>query len=146
MKRGFKSILFFLLVLSLLLATACTSGGAARAPTAVPVTPMIDEATGLELNPVVVPAGEFVVLGRITAVNLIPQNAPLIKIAAENGQNYQILAQPVPQIRYEDGTAVPPLEIKNGRQIRATVQQNETGGLGGEPVLVSSDLTILDAD
>jgi hypothetical protein len=140
-----KSVLLCIMLNVLL--TACAPPGSVINPTAVPpTTPTYDEATGLELNPVVVPAGEFVVLGRITAVNLIPQNAPLIKIAAENGQNYQILAQPVPQIRYEDGTAVPPLEIKNGRQIRATVQQNETGGLGGEPVLVSSNLTVLDTD
>ena len=106
-------------------------------------TPQIDDETGLELNPAVIPAGEFVVIGEITSVNLIPQDAPLIKIATEDGQSYQILAQPVPQIMYEDGTAVPALDIKNGLQIRATVQQNDTGGLGGEPVFSSTNLTIL---
>ena len=140
-----KSVLLYIITTVLL--AACTPPGSVINPTAVPpVTPIYDKSTGLELNPVVIPEGEFVVEGTITAVNLIPQDAPLIKIATENGQNYQILAQPVPQIRYEDGTAVPPLEIKNGRLIRATVQQNETGGLGGEPVLASTNLTLLRSD
>jgi hypothetical protein len=146
MNRELKSILFFVKLLSLLLLAACTSGGTAGEPTAVPATPMIDEATGLELNPVVMPEGEFMVQGTITAVTLIPQDEPLIKIMTDNGQLYQIRSQPVPQITYEDGTVVPPLEIKNGQQIRATVVQGEAGGLGGDPVLVSSNLTILDTD
>lgn len=107
------------------------------------MTPVIDEATGLPLNPVTVPKGQFVVLGTITDVTLIPQDAPLIKIVAENGETYQILAQPVGEIMDNEGTAVPALEIKKGTLVRATVEQNETGGLGGEPVLSSSDLTIL---
>ncbi len=40
---------------------ACTPAGE---PTAVPATPLIDETTGLALNPVVIPDGEFVVQGR----------------------------------------------------------------------------------
>ncbi|MAU02146.1 MAG: hypothetical protein CL608_33835 [Anaerolineaceae bacterium] len=143
MKSRPKSTLFFFLFLGLLLAVSCTSGGAAGEPTAVPATPIIDEATGLELNPIVIPDGEFVVQGTITAVNLIPQDEPLIKVMAENGQLYQVRSQPVPQITYEDGTAVPPLEIKNGQRVRATVQQSESGGLGGEPVLASTNLIIL---
>ncbi|MBK8903278.1 MAG: hypothetical protein IPM53_18995 [Anaerolineaceae bacterium] len=146
MKSGSKSILFFLLISSLLLAVSCTSGGAAGEPTAVPATPMIDEATGLELNPVVIPDGAFVVQGTITAVNLIPQDEPLIKVMAENGQLYQIRAQPVPQITYEDGTVARPVDIKNGLEVRATVQQSEAGGLGGEPVLASTNFTILDSE
>lgn len=123
---------------------ACTSGGEAGEPTAVPAaTPVIDEASGLELNPEVIPDGDFVVQGDITAVNLIPQDEPLIKIVTENGQNYQIRSQPVPQITYEDGSTIPALDIKIGLAVRATVQQAETGGLGGEPVLISSNLTIL---
>ncbi|VAW42873.1 hypothetical protein MNBD_CHLOROFLEXI01-5349 [hydrothermal vent metagenome] len=133
----------FLLGLAGLVA-ACSLSGGLGGETAVPIpTPMFDEETGLQLNPVLVPSGEFVVRGRITAVNLTPQDAPLIKVVSENGQTYQILAQPVAQITTVDGTAVAPLDIKNGRLIRATVWQNETGGLGGEPVLVSSNLTIL---
>jgi hypothetical protein len=52
----------------------------------------------------------------------------------------------VPQITYEDGTAVRPVDIKNGLQIRATVQQGEAGGLSGEPVLVSTNLTLLPSE
>ena len=125
---------------------SCTTGVLSNDPTAVPPTPIMDEETGLELNPVVIPDGEFVVEGTITAVTLIPQDEPLIKVMAENGQVYQIRSQPVPQITDADGTAVPPLEIKNGRQVRATVRQSDTGGLGGEPVLASANLTILDTD
>ena len=134
--------MFFLLFLGLLLAGSCTSGGAAAEPTAVPTTPIIDEATGLELNPAVIPEGEFVVQGMITAVTLNP-NEPLIKVMTENGQLYQIRSQPVPQITYEDGTPVRPVDIKNGLQIRATVIQGEAGALGGEPMLVSTNLTLL---
>lgn len=135
----------FLLSLSLLLIlAACAPGGTAAEPTAGPeATPVIDEATGLELNPVEIPDGEFMVQGTITAANLIPQDEPLIKIMTENGQLYQIRCQPVPQITYEDGTAIRPVDIKNGLQVRATVQQGESGGLGGEPVLTSIDLVIL---
>lgn len=122
---------------------ACSPGGAAGEPTAVPATPMIDEATGLELNPVVIPDGEFMIQGTIAAVNLIPQDEPLIKVTTENGQLYQIRTQPVPQITYDDGTVARPVDIKNGLAVRATVQQSEVGGLGGEPVLASTNFTIL---
>ena len=100
-----------------------TLGDTVAEPTNVPATPVIDEATGLEVNPAVVPDGEFVVQGTITAVNLIPQDEPLIKIVTDSGQNYQIRSQSVPQITDEDGTAIPPLDIKNGLAVRATVQQ-----------------------
>lgn len=146
MRRAPKSSLFFVKLLSLLLLAACTSGGADGEPTAVPTTPIIDEATGLELNPVVIPEGEFVVQGTITAVNLIPQDEPLIKVTTENGQLYQIRTQPVPQITYDDGTVARPVDIKNGLTVRATVQQSDVGGLGGEPVLASTDFTILRSD
>ncbi len=136
-----KSGMVGLVFLGLL--TSCTVGSVPSEPTAVPATPMIDEVTGLELNPVVIPDGEFIVQGTITAVNLIPQDEPLLKIMTENGQLYQIRSQPVPQITYEDGTAVRPVDIKNGLQVRATVQQSESGGLGGEPVLASTNLVIL---
>ncbi len=144
-----KSGMVGLVFLGLL--TSCTVGSVPSEPTApstgsgqaVPATPMLDEVTGLELNPVVIPDGEFVVQGTITAVNLIPQDEPLIKVMTENGQLYQIRSQPVPQITYEDGTAIRPVDIKNGLQIRATVQQSESGGLGGEPVLASTNLVIL---
>lgn len=137
-----KKMFFFSFILWAFL-VACTPAGE---PTAVPATPMIDETTGLELNPAVIPEGEFVVQGTITAVNLIPQDEPLIKVMTDQGQLYQIRSQPVPQITYEDGTAVRPVDIKNGLQIRATVQQSEAGGLGGEPVLSSTDLVILPPD
>lgn len=149
MKRWSRSTTFFVKFLSLILLTllaACSPDGTSGEPTAVPATPIIDEATGLELNPVVIPEGEFVVQGVITAVTLIPQDEPLIKIMTDNGQLYQIRSQPVPQITNEDGTALRPVDIKNGLQIQATVMQGEAGGLGGEPVLVSSNLTILDTD
>lgn len=122
---------------------ACTPGDAAGESTAVPPTPMMDETTGLELNPVVIPDGEFVIQGTIAAVNLIPQDEPLIKVTTENGQLYQIRTQPVPQIAYDDGTVARPVDIKNGLAVRATVQQSDVGGLGGEPVLASTDFTIL---
>jgi hypothetical protein len=150
MKKKFRSVsihrkrIGWLGLVLLGLLVACSTGESSVESTAVPPgTAVIDEATGLELNPAVVPVGEFVVLGTITAVNLIPQDAPLIKVVTTSGQNYQILTQPVAQIMYEDGTAVQPLDIKNGLRIRATVQHNETGGLGGEPVLSSKDFTIL---
>ena len=44
-----------------------------------------------------------------------------------------------------DGTALRAIDIKNGMIVRATVFQGEEGGLGGEPVLTSDDLTILSA-
>ena len=157
----------FLSLLLLVFLAACAPGDAADEPTVVPeAAPIIDQAaeptavleatsvtdeasdleTDLLVNPEVVPDGEFVVQGTITSASLIPQDEPLIKIMTENGQIFQIRCQPVPQITYEDGTVVPPLEIKNGQQIRATVVQGEAGGLGGDPVLVSSNLTILDTD
>lgn len=140
-------ILAAFLIILLGLAVACSSERQFGGETAVPAaTPLFDEETGLQLNPSLPPDGEFVVMGTITAVNLVPQDAPLIKVVAENGQTYQILAQPVSQITTVDGTAVTPLDIKNGRLVRATVRQNETGGLGGEPVLVSSNLMIMEPE
>lgn len=149
MKKQARSIAICLKKMALMglvlggILVACTPGGAAGEPTAVPATPMLDEATGLELNPIVIPEGEFVVQGTITAVNLIPQDEPLIKVMTESGQIYQIRTQPVPQITYDDGTVARPVDIKNGLAVRATVQQSDVGGLGGEPVLASTNFTIL---
>ena len=149
MKKYARSIAICLKKMGLLslvlggILVACAPGGAVGEPTAVSATPMMDEATGLELNPVVIPDGEFVIQGTIAAVNLIPQDEPLIKVTTENGQLYQIRTQPVPQIMYDDGTVARPVDIKNGLAVRATVQQSEAGGLGGEPVLASTDFTIL---
>jgi len=104
---------------------------------------VLDEETGLPFNPEIIPEGEFVVEGVINAVTVIPQDKPLFKIISETGIVYQINAQPISQIFMEDGTSLRAIDFKNGMVVRATVFQGEEGGLGGEPVLTSENLTIL---
>jgi len=134
----------FPLIISLALLLLAGCGAEATAVPPAP-TPETDSATGLPLNPVAIPAGEFIVEGEISAVNLIPQDAPLFKITTPNGAIFQINAQPVSDISMADGRPLHPIDIRNGMQVRATVFQGEAGGLGGEPVLSSRDLTIVAA-
>ncbi len=91
-------MLCFATLLLLAMLAACTSGGAFAEPTAVSPTPAIDEATGLELNPSDILDVDFVVQGTITAVDLIPQDEPLIKIETPTGKPTRYGPSPFPKL------------------------------------------------
>jgi hypothetical protein len=74
---------------------------------------------------------------------VIPQDKPLFKVKLDNGVLYQINAQPLPQITMADGSEVAPHQFQPGMVIRAMVTQGAETGLGGEPVLTSTDLTVI---
>lgn len=140
-----KNWIIFLLTILIFTSCAPTNTSSENEQTdqeeSVPV--VLDEETGLPLNPEIIPDGEFVVEGVTNAVTVIPQDKPLFKIMTDTGIFYQINAQPVSEIFMVDGTALRPFEFKSGMIVRATVFQGEEGGLGGEPVLTSKNLTIL---
>lgn len=104
---------------------------------------VLDATTGLPFNPEVIPQGSFIVEGPVNAVNVIPQDKPLFKVKLDNGVLYQINAQPLPQITMADGSEVAPHQFQPGMVIRAMVTQGAETGLGGEPVLTSTDLTVI---
>ncbi len=135
-----KGRLLFFLVIITLAACAPTDDNQA-VETTIPV--VLDEKTGLPLNPEFIPNGEFIVEGVINAVTVIPQDKPLFKIMTDTGQLFQINAQPVSEIFMADGTTIRAVDFKNGMIVRATVFQGDAGGLGGEPVLTSKNLTII---
>jgi hypothetical protein len=104
-----------------------------------------DEETGLPLNPPLdaIPEGDFVVVGKITAVTLIPQDKPLFKVQSPEGVSYQIDAQPVSEIFVEDGTQLKAFQMQAGLPVRATLRRGQAGGIGSGLVFASDDLTIL---
>jgi hypothetical protein len=141
---GVKHMKWWVGFLFLLSVVGCTAVSPAETPVDEPQSPFIlDEETGLLLNPEQISEGEFIVEGELIAVNVIPQDKPLFKVKAENGTIYQISPQPISEIFMADGRSLRPLDHKIGNIVRATVFQGEAGGLGGEPVLTSTDLVVL---
>ncbi len=136
---------WIILLLTTFIFTSCapTNTSSENEQTEQEVPVVLDEETGLPLNPETIPDGEFVVEGVINAVTVVPQDKPLFKIMTNTGLFYQINAQPVSEIFMADGTALRAFEFKSGMVVRATVFQGEEGGLGGEPVLTSQNLTII---
>lgn len=120
--------------------TGNSSASAAVTPTA---KAEIDAETGLLINPNPAPQeGEFIVIGPLSAVNVIPQDKPLFTVKIPGGASYTINSQPVPDIYAEDGSQMAPHLIRAGMQVRATVRIDpEREGVSSG--FVTDDLTIL---
>ena len=77
-----------LLLLLIFLLASCAPGTPSKIDEAdeEPSAPVvIDEKTGLPINPETIPEGEFIVEGVINAVTVIPQDKPLFKIVTDSG-------------------------------------------------------------
>jgi len=131
-------------LLALLNMLGCVLTGIVPEATATPRPAVFDEDTGLLLNPSSIPAGEFLVRGQVIAVTLTPRHSPLFKIRSSDGLIFQISAQPVAEIRLADGAPLSAQQLRNGITVQATVFQGNAVGLGGEPVLTSENLTVLE--
>lgn len=139
-----KKLQFLLLVLLL---AACSGGnnepGAGETGDA-DITYETDEATGLPFNPsAALSEGQFIVEGEVIDVSLIPQDKPVFKITTPQDVTFNIVAQPLSTIVYEDGTEIALHEFRSGMFIRATVWLGDDAGVQGEPALTSEDLVIL---
>ena len=117
-----------------------SSSSSAATPTA---EAEIDAETGLLINPNPAPQeGEFIVIGPLSAVNVIPQDKPLFTVKIPGGASYTINSQPVPDIYAEDGSQMAPHLIRAGMQVRATVRIDpEREGVSSG--FVTDDLTIM---
>lgn len=149
-----KMVVFVLIGLLFGLLVACSGSGGNNSnagnnssSSSSAVTPTaeaeIDPETGLLINPNPAPQeGEFIVIGPLSAVNVIPQDKPLFTVKIPGGASYTINSQPVPDIYSEDGSQMAPHLIRAGMQVRATVRfdPERTGGSSG---FVTEDLTIL---
>ncbi|MCA9934141.1 MAG: hypothetical protein H6662_05475 [Ardenticatenaceae bacterium] len=134
-----KRYLLLVFVLTALL-TAC--GGNDNAANTVPVE--LDEATGLPLNPEVLPDGPFIVEGVVASQNLTPQTSPEFVVRVPSGKTFRIRSQGLADTFYDDGSPIAASEFTQGMQVRATVTQapaDETSG--SVNLLVSDDLTII---
>jgi len=128
-----------LLITFVVFLAACGSGGDSAQEEY-----SIDEATGLPLNPEVVPEGDFVVEGTISSMNLTPQSSPEFVLRVESGRTYRVRAQPLPDILYDDGEAVGVANFVQGMQVRATINQVVGGPeTGNTTQLVTEDLVIV---
>ncbi len=119
-----KWIMFMLLVGVLLLA-ACGGGNAepaGGAETNAEPEIEVDPETGLLINPLTDPGGQFIVEGPLVSLNLTPQTAPefVVRIAPE--KTYRIRSQSLADTFFEDGEAVTPNNIRQGMVVRATIE------------------------
>jgi hypothetical protein len=120
--------------------SSSSSSSVAETPTA---EAEIDPETGLLINPNPAPQeGEFIVIGPLSAVNVIPQDKPLFTVKIPGGASYTINSQPIPDIYVEDGSQIRPHEFRAGMQVRATVRIDPER-VGGSSGFVTEDLTIL---
>jgi len=101
-----------------------------------------DAQTGLPLNPVEFPEGDFVVEGPVKSVFTVPMDEPAFMVHV-TGREYLIVSQPLNEIRMADGSTLLPTEYKNGMVVRATVRQTGEFDVFGYPILASDDLVVL---
>jgi hypothetical protein len=132
-----KKFLFLWLLLVAAL-TACGGGGSTTTngdeaePEEVVVEDEVDEETGLPLNPEIAPEGEFIIEGVISSLTLTPQDKPEFVIILPSGKRYRIRSQPLSETFFDDGTAVSPSTLRQGMNIRATVEYFPDEGVAGE--------------
>jgi len=135
-----KRNLWFVLLLTILLAACGGNGSTDNATT----TDEIDAATGLPLNPQVLPDGPFIVEGVIASQNLTPQTAPEFVVRVPSGKTFRIRSQPLADTFYDDGSPIAPSEFTQGMQVRAMVTQAPADATSGSVnLLISEDLTII---
>jgi len=130
------------ILLTLLIFFTAACGGGEEAPAEEFV---IDAETGLPLNPETPPTDtQFIVDGTISNMNLTPQTEPEFVIRVESGRTYRVRSQQLADITFEDGEQVGVMNFSQGMRVRATVEAEiGSAGTGNQPILRSSDLTIL---
>lgn len=82
----------------------------------------VDSDTGLQINPLTDPGGQFIVEGPLDSVNLTPQTAPEFVVRITPEKTYRIRSQSLADTFFEDGEAVTPSAIRQGMMIRATIE------------------------
>jgi len=98
-----------------------TSTGAEPVPGASGGPLATAEASGLPINPdPIVPGEEYIILGTIINVAMIPVDAPQFLIEGDNGVRYRVDAQAVADIFVEDGTQLLPHQFRPGLRVMAT--------------------------
>jgi hypothetical protein len=102
----------------------------------------IDPDTGLEINPATITPGvDYILRAELISASLTPQDSPEFMLTSPAGVRYRVRAQPVPEIKYEDGTQPALHEFTRGMLVQATVRQEE--GAGATILVHSTDLTLL---
>lgn len=129
----------FLFISFVILLAACGSSGDVEQEEYI-----IDEATGLPLNPETLPEGDFVIEGTIGNMNLTPQSAPEFVLRVDSGRTYRVRTQPLSDIFYEDGEAVGVAGFAQGMQVRAVINHAEGGPeTGNTNQLVTENLVVI---
>lgn len=104
-----------------------------------------DPETGLEINPATTaPGTDYVIRGKISSFNLIPQESPEFLIEGPNGVRYRVQTQAVPNIFLADGTQLAPHQIVRGLPIQATARLTES--TRATSVMISENFVILSAE
>jgi len=129
----------FLFITLMLFLAACGSSGDAEQEEYV-----IDEVTGLPLNPEALPEGDFVIEGTIGNMNLTPQSAPEFVLRIASGRTYRVRSQPLSDILYEDGEVVGVAGFVQGMEVRAVINQVAGGPeTGNTNQLVTDNLVVM---
>jgi len=114
----------------------------AESPSEEPIDVSLDAETGLPLNPIEFPSGEFIVEGPVHSVATIPKDAPVFQVQVED-RRYVIISQSLDEIQMKDGTLIALYEFATGMIVRATVVPTGEVGHWGDLVLASEDLVVL---
>ena len=134
-----KKLLRFLMFVLLIMAACGSDGG-----DTIQEEYVIDEATGLPSNPELIPAGDFVIEGTISSMNLTPQSSPEFVIMAPSGRSYRVRAQPLSQILFDDGESVGVANFVQGMQVRAVASQIAGGAeTGNTQQIVTENLVVM---
>lgn len=113
----------FVALLTILFLAACGSGNGGE-PAAGENGPAIDTETGLPFNPESDPGGQFIVEGPLVSLNLTPQTHPEFVIRVSPTKTYRVRSQSLAETFYEDGEPVVPNTIRQGMEVRATIEYN----------------------
>ena len=118
-----------IMIVGVMLLAACgggnaepASGGNTGGDSAQEPDIEVDPETGLLINPLTDPGGQFIVEGSLVSLNLTPQTSPefVVRIAPE--KTYRVRAQSLADTFFEDGEAVTPSNIRQGMMVRATIE------------------------